>query len=87
MPPHWRHLDNILSHILELKSPRGGRNQQHAVHKHIDPILVGARRLMMLTPDYFTNQKNVQELITHSITLSLTLSLKYLSIKGGVLAF
>ena len=52
-----RDVDNILSHVLRavfqiLKPPPDERSELYVAYKHTDLRLVGARRLMVLTPDY-----------------------------------
>ena len=59
-----RDVDNILSHVLRavfqiLKPPPDERSELYVAYKHTDLRLVGARRLMVLTPDYLTS--NVSE--------------------------
>ena len=61
---------------MQKLKPPPGKSQVYATHKHIDPRLVGTRRVMMLAPNYLTNNQSEecwwsQAEITHSVTLSL----------------
>ena len=84
-----RTIDNILSHVLGavlqvLKPPPGGRSQLYVTHKHIDHRLVGTRRLMTLTPNYFTsNQSGKCPWADHTLLPEQCKSSRYSS-KGGI---
>ena len=67
LPPGLYILSQVLEAVLQvLKPPPGGRSQLYAAHKHVDPRMVGTRRLMMLTPTTSPrpSQENVHEPIT-----------------------